>query len=96
MERNGMRREALHKKAFWARVDEEWVDMVEYAILAEEYNGATLNIKCPNAPVCTCPKTDCPNHSKCCSCVIKHREGGNLPFCLREISIINGNRSERC
>ena len=51
MERNGMRREALHKKAFWARVDKEWIDMVEYAILAEEYNGATLNIKCPNVPV---------------------------------------------
>jgi hypothetical protein len=40
--------------------------------------------KCPNVPVCPCPKTDCPNHSKCCSCVVKHREGGNLPFCLRE------------
>ena len=38
MERNGMRREALHVKAHWARVDEEWVDRAEYAILAEEYN----------------------------------------------------------
>ena len=37
MERNGMRREALHVKAFWARVDKEWVDKAEYAILAEEY-----------------------------------------------------------
>ena len=37
MERNGMRREALHIKAFWARIDKEWVDMAEYAILAEEY-----------------------------------------------------------
>ena len=37
MERNGMRREALHVKAFWARVDEEWVDEAVYAILAEEY-----------------------------------------------------------
>jgi RimJ/RimL family protein N-acetyltransferase len=26
MERNGMRREALHRKAFWARVDKEWID----------------------------------------------------------------------
>jgi len=38
MERNGMRREALHKKVFWARVDAEWVDKAEYAILAEEYH----------------------------------------------------------
>ncbi len=37
MERNGMRREALHIKAFWARKDKEWIDRVEYAILAEEY-----------------------------------------------------------
>ena len=37
MERNGMRREAEHVKAFWARVDNEWVDQYEYAILADEY-----------------------------------------------------------
>ena len=37
MERNGMRREALHIKAFWARVDKEWIDEAVYAILAEEY-----------------------------------------------------------
>jgi len=37
MERNGMRLEALHKKAFWARVDKEWIDEAVYAILAEEY-----------------------------------------------------------
>jgi len=40
MERNGMRREALHKKAFWARVDKEWIDEAVYAILAEEYFNA--------------------------------------------------------
>ena len=39
MERNGMRREALHVKAFFARVDKEWIDMAEYAILAEEYGS---------------------------------------------------------
>jgi len=39
MERNGMRREALHRKAFWARVDKEWIDEAVYAILAEEYGG---------------------------------------------------------
>jgi len=38
MERNGMRSEALHIKAFWARVDKEWVDKAEYAILAEEWS----------------------------------------------------------
>ena len=37
MERNGMRREATHVKAFWARVDKEWIDLAEYAILAEEW-----------------------------------------------------------
>ena len=37
MERNGMRREAVHKKAFWARVDKEWIDEAVYAVLAEEY-----------------------------------------------------------
>jgi RimJ/RimL family protein N-acetyltransferase len=37
MERNEMRREALHKKAFWVRVDKEWIDEAIYAILAEEY-----------------------------------------------------------
>lgn len=37
MERNGMYREALHRKAFWARVDKEWIDEAWYAILAENY-----------------------------------------------------------
>ena len=37
MERNDMRREALHTKAMWARVDKQWVDEARYAILAEEY-----------------------------------------------------------
>ena len=39
MERNGMRREAVYVKAFWARVDKEWIDQAVYAILAEEYFG---------------------------------------------------------
>jgi RimJ/RimL family protein N-acetyltransferase len=38
MERIGMQREALHRKALWARVDEEWIDEVWYAILAEDYH----------------------------------------------------------
>jgi RimJ/RimL family protein N-acetyltransferase len=37
MERNGMRREALHVKAFWARIDQEWIDGAVYALLAEEW-----------------------------------------------------------
>lgn len=28
---------------------------------------------CPNVKECICPKTTCPNHGKCCACVIKHR-----------------------
>ncbi|MDR0917069.1 MAG: GNAT family N-acetyltransferase [Oscillospiraceae bacterium] len=47
MERNGMRREGTHVKAFWARVDKEWIDEAVYAILADEWrsihgNGAGL------------------------------------------------------
>lgn len=37
MERNGMRREALFKSAFWARADKEWVDEAVYGILSDEY-----------------------------------------------------------
>jgi len=37
MERNDMRREALFKKKFWARIDKQWIDEAVYAILAEEY-----------------------------------------------------------
>jgi len=47
MERNGMRREALRVKAFWARVDKEWIDEAWYAILAEEYFGY---MKCKEIP----------------------------------------------
>lgn len=41
MESCGMHREALHRKAFWARVDKEWVDELWYAILAEDYAGTS-------------------------------------------------------
>jgi RimJ/RimL family protein N-acetyltransferase len=37
MERNGMSREALSRKSFWARVDKEWIDGAAYAILADDY-----------------------------------------------------------
>ena len=42
MERNGMRREALHIKSHWSKVDKEWVDDAVYAILADEYRGSAL------------------------------------------------------
>lgn len=48
MERNGMRREAVHRGAFWARVDKKWIDEAVYAILAEDYfrrsDGAAFDI----------------------------------------------------
>ena len=34
------------------------------------------------AKECVCPRTDCPNHRKCCACVIKHRETDSMPFCF--------------
>ena len=37
MEKSGMHREALFRKAFWARVDKEWIDRAVYSILAEDY-----------------------------------------------------------
>jgi len=37
---------------------------------------------CQNAAQCACPKTTCPNHKKCCACIIKHKETDSLPFCL--------------
>ncbi|MDD2268692.1 MAG: GNAT family N-acetyltransferase [Eubacteriales bacterium] len=43
MERNGMRREAVNAKAFWARVDNEWIDQAVYAILADEYFNSSKN-----------------------------------------------------
>ena len=39
-------------------------------------------MSCLNVTECACPKTSCPNHKKCCACVIKHRETDSLPFCL--------------
>ena len=39
-------------------------------------------MSCANVKECACPKTTCPNHKKCCACVIKHKETDSLPFCL--------------
>jgi hypothetical protein len=45
---------------------------------------------CPNkeknAEKCTCGNTNCGLHGICCECVRAHREGGNLPVCLRELT----------
>ncbi len=39
-------------------------------------------MSCKNVKECICPKTTCPNHGKCCACVIKHRNTDSLPYCL--------------
>lgn len=44
-------------------------------------SGYTLE-EVDNVKECICPKTACPNHGKCCACVIKHRSTDSLPFCL--------------
>ena len=37
---------------------------------------------CINVKDCSCPKVSCPNHGKCCDCVVKHKKTDSLPFCL--------------
>jgi hypothetical protein len=37
---------------------------------------------CANVKECVCPKKTCPNHKKCCACVIKHENTDSLPYCL--------------
>jgi len=37
---------------------------------------------CPNVKECLCPNTSCKDHSKCCDCVLKHKNTDSLPFCL--------------
>ena len=39
-------------------------------------------MNCNMTKECACPKTTCPNHKKCCVCVIKHKETDSLPYCL--------------
>ncbi len=48
---------------------------------------------CANVKECICPKVTCPNHGKCCQCVIKHRETDSLPYCLFPDN--NGDKSNR-
>ena len=35
-----------------------------------------------NSIECPCPKRACPNNGKCCTCVLKHKNQGDLPICL--------------
>jgi len=42
-------------------------------------------MKCDNKIKCVCKNTECENHSKCCECVARHIERGNLPVCLRQL-----------
>jgi hypothetical protein len=81
------------KRRAYIKIAREWCikNGIEYIDVVE--TDKPKNVKaikpkqavkpCKNVPKCVCPKSECPNHGKCCSCVIKHREGGNLPFCLR-------------
>jgi hypothetical protein len=38
---------------------------------------------CDNKRECPCTNATCANHAKCCDCVARHVEKGDLPFCLR-------------
>ncbi|MHC4712832.1 MAG: hypothetical protein ACYTAN_06105 [Planctomycetota bacterium] len=38
-----------------------------------------------NQKKCICPHEDCPRHAVCCDCVAYHRDGGELPMCLRNM-----------
>ena len=40
-----------------------------------------------NEENCTCPKTECERHGKCCECINHHRKIPLNPvvFCLREL-----------
>ena len=42
-----------------------------------------MDTKCPNVKSCPCPSKSCPDYGKCCACVAKHRDNGDLPMCLR-------------
>lgn len=40
-----------------------------------------------NEENCTCPKTTCPRHGKCCECIMNHRGNDSLVFCMRDIAV---------
>lgn len=39
-------------------------------------------MSCQSVLECACPKESCPNHRKCCACIVKHRTTDSLPFCM--------------
>jgi hypothetical protein len=41
-------------------------------------------MNCPNVKECSCPETQCPNHARCCACVLNHKNGKAAPYCLRK------------
>ena len=41
-------------------------------------------MSCLNKHTCPCPK-DCENHSRCCECILKHRDMGQVPYCIYPI-----------
>lgn len=32
--------------------------------------------------VCPCPKVNCGNHGRCCTCVAAHRKSGKPTYCM--------------
>lgn len=34
---------------------------------------------------CPCPGVKCKAHGQCAICIAKHREAGNVPYCLRKV-----------
>ena len=39
-----------------------------------------------NEKNCTCPKTSCERHGKCCACITHHRKINTLVYCMRSIA----------
>ena len=40
---------------------------------------------CDNTNPCPCPGVKCKTHGRCCECIVKHKQAGNVPYCLREL-----------
>jgi hypothetical protein len=42
-----------------------------------------------NEKNCTCTKTDCLRHGKCCACINRHCEDESLVYCMRQFAVIS-------
>ena len=42
-------------------------------------------MSCDNTNPCPCPGTKCASRGKCCECIVKHKNAGNVPYCLRDV-----------